>query len=100
MNNVYDAFAAAARRFPDRPGIAIFSRTGLDTYPYSDLIAMAERVARLLAGLGIRAGDRCAILADNDVKWCSAYFGALRLGCVVVPLDTAYKARQVRWLPA
>ena len=96
MNNVYDAFAAAARRFPDRPGIAIFSRTGLDTYPYSDLIAMAERVARLLAGLGIRAGDRCAILADNDVKWCSAYFGALRLGCVAVPLDTAYKAPQVR----
>ncbi|MCX6539345.1 MAG: AMP-binding protein [Acidobacteria bacterium] len=96
MSNVYDAFAAAADRFSDRPAVAIFSRTGIDTYRYADLRALTGRVAQLLAAQGIRPGDRCAILADNDVRWCSAYLGTLRLGSVAVPLDTAYKACQVR----
>ena len=44
---------------------------------------------------GIGAGDRCAILADNDAKWCAAYLGILRLGAIAVPLDTNYHADQI-----
>ena len=96
MNNVYAAFAAAADRFPDRPAVEIFAKTGIETYRYADLRALSGRAAERLASLGVRPGDRCAILADNDVRWCSAYLGTLRLGAIVVPLDTAYKARQVQ----
>ncbi|MCX6544786.1 MAG: AMP-binding protein [Acidobacteria bacterium] len=96
IRNVYDAFAAAADRFPDRPAIEIFGRAGIDTYRYADVLALSGRVARRLAAGGIGSGDRCAILADNDVRWCSAYLGTLRLGSVAVPLDTSYKAHQVR----
>ena len=96
ISNVYDAFAAAADRFADRPAIEIFSRVGIDTYRYADLRILTGRAAQLLAAQGIGPGDRCAILADNDARWCAAYLGTLRLGSVVVPLDTAYKAHQVR----
>src|SRR5712692_10671789 len=41
------------------------------------------------------AGERCAILADNDARWCAAYLGVLRIGGVAVPLDTAYKPQQI-----
>ncbi len=40
-------------------------------------------------------GDRVAILADNDARWCAAYLGILRIGAVAVPLDTAYKPEQI-----
>ena len=55
------------------------------------------RVARAawLAAHGVAAGDRCAILADNDAAWCAAYLGILRIGAVAVPLDTNYSAAQV-----
>ncbi len=100
MSNVYDAFAAAADRFSDRPAVEMFSRTGIKTYRYRDLHGLAERVAALLAAQGIRPGDRCALLADNDVRWCAAYLGTLRLGAIAVPLDTAYKGTQVRTILA
>ena len=40
-------------------------------------------------------GHRVAILADNDGRWIACYLGVLRLGAVVVPLDTAYKTAHV-----
>jgi long-chain acyl-CoA synthetase len=40
-------------------------------------------------------GDRVAILADNDARWCAAYLGILRIGAVAVPLDTAYNPEQI-----
>ena len=43
----------------------------------------------------VSAGDRCAILADNDAYWCGAYLGILALGAIAVPLDTNYSATQV-----
>ncbi len=63
---------------------------------YRELDAVAGRVAAWLQGAGVGRGDRAAILADNDAAWVAAYLGVLRLGAVAVPLDTAYKAPQVR----
>lgn len=96
MNNVYAAFAAAADRFADRPAVEMFTKSGIETCRYADLKALSGAVAQRLVALGVRAGDRCAILADNDVRWCASYLGLLRLGAIAVPLDTAYKARQVQ----
>jgi long-chain acyl-CoA synthetase len=44
-------------------------------------------VAAKLAAAGIRSGDRVAILGRAQPLWCAAFFGALRLGAVAVPLD-------------
>ena len=63
---------------------------------YGELDALAGRIAAWLQDAGVRRGDRAAILADNDASWVAAYLGVLRLGAVAVPLDTAYKAAQVR----
>lgn len=56
---------------------------------------MASAWASWLAEQGIRAGDRCAILAANDAHWCAAYLGILKRGAVAVPLDTNYSPAQV-----
>jgi long-chain acyl-CoA synthetase len=56
---------------------------------------MAARIAAFLRARGVAPGDRVAILADNDAHWCAAYFGALRVGGVAVPLDTSYKSSQI-----
>jgi long-chain acyl-CoA synthetase len=95
MHNFYEQFTAAALRFPDRPAIEVQRRERVDTFTYRRLETMAARMAAWLAARGVSRGDRCAILAENDAHWCGAYLGALRLGAVAVPLDTAYKAGQV-----
>jgi long-chain acyl-CoA synthetase len=90
-----EKFAFAAERFPDRPAIIVQRRDGLESITYGELLAHAEASAAFLASGNITAGDRCAILADNSIAWCAAYLGILRLGAVVVPLDTHYTAQQI-----
>ncbi len=95
MNNFYEQFAATAARFAARPAVEVQRRDRLDRFTYAELRAMAERAAAFLAARGIAPGDRCALLADNDARWCAAYLGVLQLGAVAVPLDTAYKPVQI-----
>ena len=100
-NNFYEQFAATAERFPTRPAVEVQRRDSLDRFTYADLRSMADHVAGFLAAHGspgasrLGRGDGCAILADNDARWCAAYLGVLQLGCVAVPLDTAYKGPQI-----
>ncbi|MFO7694697.1 MAG: AMP-binding protein [Vicinamibacterales bacterium] len=96
MPHVYDDFSAIASRIPDSIAVEYCHRHGIDEITFGELAALAGRAAATLAGLGVGAGERCAILADNHYRWLAAYLGILRLGAVAVPLDTAYSAPQVR----
>jgi long-chain acyl-CoA synthetase len=98
MQNFYEQFTLAADRHAGRTAIEVQHRDRLDAVTYARLRDMADRTAAWLAMIGVAAGDRCAVLADNDAHWCAAYLGVLRRGAVAVPLDTAYKAAQVEAL--
>lgn len=94
MAGFWDVFAATAARAGARPAIEVPRAGGVQRVSYAELAARAETVARGLAAAGAGAGDRCAILADNDAAWCAAYLGILRLGGVAVPLDAGGTADQ------
>ena len=96
MANFYDRFAQAASEFPGNTAIELQTADELLTTTYAQLESQSAGVAAWLHAQGIVSDDRVAILADNDARWIAAYFGALRIGATVVPLDTAYKAAQVR----
>jgi long-chain acyl-CoA synthetase len=86
----------ACRRHPDKAAIELLRTDGgLETITFSDLDRLAGFAARWLIQQGVAQGERVALLADNDGRWIAAYLGALRIGAVAVPLDTAYKAAQV-----
>lgn len=95
MNNFFELFAKSVARFGERPAIEVQRKDAVESYSYRELDSMSAQAAHFLAGRGVSTGDRCAILSDNDARWVAAYLGALRLGAVAVPLDTAYKAKQV-----
>jgi long-chain acyl-CoA synthetase len=96
--NIFDRFAATAGKFADHIAVETVLRTGAVTHTYSDLRRLADEVASLLITLGAGRGTRCALVADNDARWCGTYLGILRIGGVAVPLDTSYRPGQVRTL--
>lgn len=96
MVNFSAQILGAADRFPDRTAIEVVRTAGLETRSYRDLALEAGQFAAWLAGQAVAPGDRAAILADNSADWIAAYLGTLWIGAVAVPLDTAYKAGQVR----
>jgi fatty-acyl-CoA synthase len=55
---------------------------------YGELGALVEELAGRLAGAGVRAGDRVALLAANSLEWVLALHAGLRAGAIVVPLNT------------
>jgi long-chain acyl-CoA synthetase len=62
---------------------------------YGELDAGAARFAGLLASRGVRVGDRVALLLPNVPAFAEAYYGALRLGAIVVPLNMLLAEREI-----
>jgi long-chain acyl-CoA synthetase len=94
-NNFYERFAATAARFAGHTAVELVHRESFEKVTYGELQRQAEAAARFLSARKIQLADRCAILADNDIRWCAAYLGILRLGAIAVPLDTHYTPQQI-----
>ena len=56
-------------------------------WTYRELRQQAERFAALIQGQGFSAGDRCAIVMQNQSKWIFSGLGALWAGATLVPID-------------
>ena len=56
----------------------------------------ANRLANALRDLGVRQGDRVAMLIENSPEALLAWWGAVRGGAVGVPINTAYKGQYLR----
>ncbi len=55
-------------------------------------------MAAALRGLGLEPGDRVALVLGNVVEFVISYFGALRAGQVVVPVNPSYTPREISHL--
>jgi crotonobetaine/carnitine-CoA ligase len=58
---------------------------------YAETDALANRLARGVIGLGVRPGDRVAVMLPNAAEILLAWFGLCRAGAVSVFVNTAYK---------
>ena len=91
--NLADSLARTAAAHPDRVAV----RLGEDTLTYRDLDDASARVAGLLAARQVRPGDPVAIMLPNVAQFAVTYFGVLRAGGVVVPMNPLLKAREVAY---
>ena len=64
---------------------------------YAQLSAMASQVAGGLRAMGIRAGDHVALMCPNLPYFPAAYFGVLKAGAVVVPLNVLLRPREIAY---
>lgn len=60
---------------------------------YGSLDRRARRVANAFAGLGVRAGDRVAVLMGNGLAWPEVLFGLTSIGAVCVPVNVLLNGR-------
>lgn len=57
----------------------------------------ANRFANLLLSRGVRRDEKVAILLMNCIEWLPLYFGALKAGVVVVPMNFRYTAQEIAY---
>ena len=87
-----DKFNAAAwlvdRHVDEGRGDRVAIRCGGRSTTYSELLAEMWRAQWLLDDLGVRAGDRVAMVVQDDETFPALFLGALRAGAVPIPLST------------
>jgi long-chain acyl-CoA synthetase len=82
---------AAARRHPERPALRLEGTV----ITYAEFDEATARVAGLLRERGLGPGDRVGIMLPNVPEFAVAYYGVLRAGGVVVPMNLLLKRREV-----
>ena len=83
----------AAANYPDREAV-VFGETHLS---YTQVQAGANQVANLLVSRGIEPGDKVALSCPNLPYFTIVYYGILKAGGTVVPLNVLLKAREVAY---
>ncbi len=84
-------FDATVERFPRRAATIFHDRV----LRYSDLKRQIDRFAGGLAECGIRPGERVAVMLPNLPQFIVAFYGALRIGAIVVPTNPLYTAHEL-----
>ncbi|MBW8750276.1 MAG: long-chain fatty acid--CoA ligase [Propionibacteriales bacterium] len=93
MYNLSILLEDSARRYPDRDALVL----GDSRLTYAQVDAMANQVANLLVELGVRRGDRVALTCPNLPYFPVIYYGIVKAGGVVVPLNVLNKGREVTY---
>ena len=82
--------------FPDQYA---FKYTTLDyTRTYTEFRADVDEFARTLIALGVKAGTHVAVWASNVPQWYIAFWATVKIGAVLVTVNTAYKIAEIEYL--
>src|SRR5947208_3258113 len=93
MLNLSVLLEDSARHYPERAAVVL----GDTRLSYAQVDAAAGQVANLLVERGIRPGDKVALSCPNLPYFPVVYYGILKAGAVVVPLNVLLKGREVAY---
>ncbi|MBV7505544.1 long-chain-fatty-acid--CoA ligase [Bacillus sp. sid0103] len=92
--NLNENLKNSAARFPNRTAYTFLNQSKT----YAELDKLVECAASGLSAAGITKGDRVALLLGNCPEFVTAYFGILRAGAVVVPINPAYTSGEIAYI--
>jgi long-chain acyl-CoA synthetase len=96
--NLSNLLEHSAQSYPDRTAVVLPRPDGESTrLTYTEVDAFANMVANLLVSRGIRPGDKVALSCPNLPYFTVVYFGILKAGATVVPLNVLLKGREVAY---
>jgi len=81
-----NVLAQTASKYPGHTALLFFGRK----ITYAELDGLVNRFANALTGLGVKKGDRIALMLPNIPQMVIAYYGTLRLGAIAVATNPLY----------
>ncbi|NEW42227.1 long-chain fatty acid--CoA ligase [Nocardia cyriacigeorgica] len=93
MFNLAVLLEDSARRHPGNDAIVF----GAERLSFAELDARAGQVAHLLTARGVQPGDRVALSCPNLPEFVVVYYGILKAGAVVVPLNILLRPREIAY---
>jgi long-chain acyl-CoA synthetase len=84
----------AARLFGDKIALV----TGGREFSFRDLDGLSGALARNLVKLGVSPGDRVTLYAPNSWEWIVSYYGALKAGAIINPINVMLTPPEVAYV--
>ena len=91
--NLATLLVESARTTPDKPVWKFMGHSGT----YRELDETSDRVAANLRARGLAPGDRVAVCLPNVPQFLSAYWGIMKAGLVMVPLNPLLKSPEIAY---
>jgi long-chain acyl-CoA synthetase len=102
-HNLFELLVDSAKSFPKNTAarlILSYLAGGRVTIggslTYSELLNHVEHFANALYQLGVRKGDRIALMLPNTLHYVIAFFAAMRIGAIIVNNNPTYTARELK----
>jgi long-chain acyl-CoA synthetase len=92
LKSANDFFDEATEKWKDKTALIFYGKK----ISYGALRDKVYRMATALHDLGIKKGDRVALLLLNSPEFYVAFYGILRLGAIVTPLSPVYVSREIK----
>src|SRR6476661_2006689 len=93
MSNLSSLLEGSAEAHPDRTAVVL----GGTRLTYAQVDAAANQVANLLVSRGIEPGDKVALACPNLPYFPFVYYGILKAGATVVPLNVLLQSREIAY---
>ncbi len=90
---IYGILDGSAEKFPSKTASIFYGKK----LTYKELKELSDRFANSLKKLGIGKGDKVALLLPNFPGYVISYFGILKSGAVVVPLNPLYTESELEF---
>ena len=84
----------AAKRYGEKTALVLAERS----LTFNELDALSNRFASALFTLGVRAGDRVTLYSPNCWEWVVSYYGILKTGAVVNPINVMLTPAEVEFV--
>jgi long-chain acyl-CoA synthetase len=81
----------AVRKYGDRPALIVEERQ----FSFRNLDEMSNRVANGLVAHGVKPGDRVTLFGSNSWEWLVSYYGIVKIGAVVNPINVMLTSDEV-----
>ncbi|MEH7085381.1 o-succinylbenzoate--CoA ligase [Neobacillus drentensis] len=92
--NLNENLKNSAARFPSNIAYTFLNQSKT----YAELDKVVDCVAAGLTSAGIKKGDKVALLLGNCPEFVTAYYGILRAGGVVVPINPTYTSGEISYI--
>ena len=93
---VGDILDKVASQYPEKEALIDISK-GV-RYSYREFLDAVNRLSKGLLGLGLKKGEHLALWGANRWEWIITEFAAIKIGVVLISVDTNYKLQQLEYL--
>ena len=91
-----DQLRHAAQNFPDNDALVTVWRN--ERYSYEHFYRICRRAAKGLMHMGVKKGDKVAILATNYTEWVITQFSTAMIGAVLVTVNPALREKELEYI--